>query len=150
MLLQDGWSTFLLFFACSESIGSSGFLEDKGVAVLECESCAITKFGYPNDEGRPEHPLYALGLADASSPILEVAGSVWASEVAAQARASSERIWGGRGMKLPVQHRAPGRHFIVLLKEQTFECIAAALTVRLYAKDFAEAHSYVQQRFAEH
>jgi hypothetical protein len=148
--LQDGWCTYLLFFACSESVGSSGYLEDKGVAVLECESCAITKFGYPNDEGLPEHPLYAVGLADASSPILEVVGSIWASEVSAQVRASSNRIWGGRGMKVPDSHRAPGRHFIVLLKEQTFECIATALTVRLYAKDFAEAYSYVQQRLAEH
>src|SRR3982751_1853612 len=100
-LMQDGWSTFLLFFACSETVGNSGFLEDKGVAVLECESCAVTKFGYPNDEGLPEHPLYSLGMAVASSPILEVVGSVWASEVAAQARASSDRIWGGRAMKLP-------------------------------------------------
>jgi hypothetical protein len=148
--MQDGWSTFLLFFARSETVGSSGFLEDKGVAILECESCAVTKFGYPNDEGLPEHPLYALGLAEASSPILEVEGSAWASEVAMQVRTSSDRIWGGRGVKVPDSQGAPDRHFIVLLKEQTFECIATKLTVRLFAKNFAEAYSYVQQRFAEH
>jgi hypothetical protein len=148
--MQDGWSTFLLFWACSESVGSSGYLDDKGVAVLECESCTVTRFGYPNDEGLPEHPLFALGLGNASSPILSVNGSAWASEVAAQRRASSDRIWGGRGMRIPAKQGADSKHFIVLLKERTFECIAMALTVRLYAKDFAEAYTYVQQRFAEH
>ena len=148
--MQDGWSTFLLFFACSEAIGSSGYLDDKGVAVLECESCSVTKFGYPNDEGLPEHPLYSLGLANASSAILEVVGSPWASEVAGQQRASTDRIWGGRGMTRPVSSSKSGRHFVVLLKEQTFECIATELTVRLFAKDFAEAYLYVQQRFKEH
>jgi hypothetical protein len=148
--MQDGWSTFLLFLACSEVVGRSGYFDDKGVAVLECESCSITRFGYPNDEGLPEHPLYSLGLANASSAFLEVVGSPWASEVAEQQRASTERIWGGRGMSLPGPSRKSGRHFVVLLKEQTFECIATELTVRLFAKDFAEAHSYVQQRFEAH
>jgi len=80
-----------MFFAVSESIASSGFFEDKGVAVLECVSCSMTKFGYPNDEGRPEHPLYRLGL-DAGPPILEVRDSHWATEIFAQQRQSTQRI----------------------------------------------------------
>jgi len=39
---------------------------------------------------------------------------------------------------------------MVPLKERTFECIAAALEVRLYAKTFDEAHGYVLKRFGEH
>jgi hypothetical protein len=157
VLLQSEEKAFLTFNAMRDSdrpfrLGEfTGFYkESAGTAVIELVGCVITKFGYPNDEGLPEHPLYSFGLADASSSILEVVGSAWASDVAAQLRASSERIWRGRGMKLPDTHRAPGRHFIVLLKEQTFECIATTLTVRHYAKDFAEAYSYVQKQLAEH
>ncbi|MFM7204753.1 MAG: hypothetical protein ACKO6N_28610, partial [Myxococcota bacterium] len=80
-LLQDCCSTFLLFFAVAENVGSSGHLEDLGVVVLEAVGCVMTNFGYPNDEGLPEHPLYHLGLAN-GSPVKEVADSTWAKEVA--------------------------------------------------------------------
>jgi hypothetical protein len=56
-LLQDGRKTYLLFFAVSKVVEESGYFEDLGVAVLDCKRCATAKFGYPNDEGLPEHPL---------------------------------------------------------------------------------------------
>ena len=48
-LLADGWKTYLLFFAVSKG-------KDLGVAVLDCDHCVMSKFGYPNDEGLEEHP----------------------------------------------------------------------------------------------
>src|SRR5262249_52239686 len=76
-VIQDGWSTFVLFHAVSKSVDETGHLRDLGVAVVECQGCSMTKFGYPNDEGRPEHPLYKFGMRDAESSILELIGSPW-------------------------------------------------------------------------
>jgi hypothetical protein len=146
--MADSVSTFLLFFPVSENIGPSGYLDDKGVAVLECEDCVGTKFGYPNDEGRPEHPLFGLGLADPESSILEVKGSAWAEEVSTQMQMSTDRIWGKREQASDGTSGEGYRHFILLLKEKTFECIATRLTVRHYARNFPEAYAYVQKMFA--
>lgn len=141
-LLQDSASTFLLFFACSRMVGTHGYFTDLGVAVVECVDCCATRFGYPNDEGLPEHPLYDLGLDRLGSNVLEVEGSAWAGEVSAQRRLSAKRIWG----REPERANLP-RHFVVCLKERTFECLAADLSVRIFAKDFGEAFAYVQERF---
>jgi hypothetical protein len=144
-LLQDGMEAFLLFFAVSKEVSASGYLDDLGVAVLECVGCAATKFGYPNDEGLPEHPLYSLGLADAPSSVLEVVGSTWAKEVDDQLRESCIRIRGNVG----AQGGGCLRHFVVCLKERTFECLAQELVVNRFTLGFPEAFAYVQSRFSE-
>ena len=97
-LLQDGWKTYLLFFAVSKSVDESGNLKDLGVAVLDCQDCVVSRFGYPNDEGLPEHPLYGCGMESAKTSVLEVVESSWAAAVSDQIVASRRRIWGGRGM----------------------------------------------------
>jgi hypothetical protein len=149
-VIQDGWSTYVLFFAVSKSVDETGYLKDLRVAVVECKHCAAAKFGYPNDEGRPEHPLYAFGLDTAGSAILEVIGSSWAREVHEQEIASSERIWGGRNSNWKPSESEPPRHFIILLKEKTFECLASELSVELFAKDFDEALQHVHGVLSEH
>src|SRR5262245_49024078 len=50
-VIQDGWSTFVLFYAVSKAVDETGYLKDLRVAVVECQSCSMAKFGYPNDEG---------------------------------------------------------------------------------------------------
>src|SRR5215467_10737005 len=120
-VIQDGWSTFVLFYAVSKSVDETGYLRDLGVAVVECQSCSITKFGYPNDEGRPEHPLYKFGMHDPESSILELIESPWAEEVALQSKASALRIWSGRDVQWRRPLGEPSKHFVILLKETTFE-----------------------------
>src|SRR5262249_59861828 len=93
IVVQDGWYTYVLFYAVSKSFDETGYLRNLGVAVVECQSCSMAKFGYPNDEGRPEHLLYKLGMSDAQSDILEVIASPWAQEVALQQQTSAQRIW---------------------------------------------------------
>ena len=122
-LLQDGWKTYLLFFAVSKSVDESGYLKDLGVAVLDCQECVMSKFGYPNDEGRPEHPLYNCGMAAAETSVFEVVDSLWAREVSEQISASARRIWGGRGMESGSAMQRVRRHFIITMKEATFECV---------------------------
>jgi hypothetical protein len=149
-VIQNGWATYLLFFAVSKFADETGYLKDLGVAVVECKHCSASKFGYPNDEGRPEHPLYDLGLGAAESSILEVVGSTWAQEVLQQKIASSQRIWGGRNSTWKPAHGEPPRHFIILLKEKTFECLASELFIQFFAKDFREALQHIHRKRSEH
>jgi hypothetical protein len=149
-VIQDGWATYVLFYAVSKSVDSSGYLKDLGIAVVECEHCSVAKFGYPNDEGRPEHPLYAGGLDACNSSIVEVIGSTWAQEVSQQTHASAQRIWGGRDPAWKPSPSKLSRHFIILLKEKTFECLGRALVVRFFAKDFAEAFEYVRREMSSY
>jgi hypothetical protein len=42
------------------------------------------------------------------------------------------------------------RHFIILLKDKTFECVARELVVPIFTKSFQEAIAYVNRTLAEH
>ena len=149
-LIQNGRSAFLLFFAVSKTVDESGYLKDLRVAIVECKGCVATKFAYPTDEGRPEHPLFALGLGELPTRTAEVVDSPWVEEVTSQMEASVKRIWvDGRGMDPGPSDGDPARHFVVLLKELTFECIATELEVAKYAKTFDEAIRHVIDRQGE-
>lgn len=150
MVIQDGWKTYLLFFAVSKGVGRSGYLDELGVAVLNCDHCVMAKFGYPNDEGLPEHSLYRFGMADAASSVLEVVDSTWAAEVGGQQVASTRRIWGSRGIAPDWVNGCKSRHFIVTLKEKTFECLASSIVVERFCPSFAEATAFVMDKLAEH
>lgn len=149
-VIQDGWKTYLLFFAVSKAVGQSGYLDDLGVAVLDCDHCVMAKFGYPNDEGLPEHVMYRCGMGEAASSVLEVVDSAWAAEVDGQRVASAQRIWGGRGISPEWVKDCKSRHFIVTLKEKTFECLASSIAVERYCPTFAEAMSFVMGKLTEH
>lgn len=142
--------TYLLFFAVSKAVGPSGYLDDLGVAVLNCNQCVMAKFGYPNDEGLPEHPLFDCGMADATSSVLEVVDSAWAAEVNGQRDSSARRIWGGRGIAPDWVKESKSRHFVVALKEKTFECLASSIEVERFCPTFAEAKEFVLAKLAEH
>lgn len=149
-LIQDGLLTYLLFYAVSKTKDERGYLRDLGVAALECRGCSSTKFGYPNDEGLPEHPFYRLGMGEIDSDVIEVIGSPWAQEVAKQQQESVVRIWGRRDSPSKPGSIMPQKHFIITLKEATFECVADDLQVVTFAHDFQQAFSYVSQKICEH
>jgi hypothetical protein len=148
-LLQDGWCTYLLFAAVSKEIGEDGYPKDLGVAVLRCRGCQFSKFGYPNDEGLPEHPLYAIGMSGARTSIFEVIDSAWGREVSEQMAVSARRIWGQREIECG-RTSTVTKHFIVTLKELTFECIALSLAVERFCNTFEEAFAYVIEKFKDH
>ena len=151
-LVQNGWDTFLFFFAVRRASTGPRRFEDLGVAVVRCEQCTMSRFGYPNDEGLPEHPLYNRGMAECSSSVMEVLDSSWGKEVYSQRRISAERIWGARQMSTSqASSRIPiPRHFVVALKEATFECLADSMRVERICASFDEAFAYVRERIAEH
>jgi hypothetical protein len=133
-----------------KAIDASGDLEDLGVAVLDCQQCARSKFGYPNDEGLPEHRLYRCGMGETETSVLEVVDSLWAKEVSEMMAASARRIWGGRGMDAGWVSELQLRHFIVMLKEATFACVASSLAVVRFFPPFDEAFANVIEKLKEH
>lgn len=140
ILLEGMAGTFLVFFAVSPA-GA-----DLGVAVLECVGCLATRFGYPNDEGRPEHDLWNDGLGMLNSSVAEVSDSDWALHLSKQILVSRNRIWGDRSTAAFPEPPRPRRHFIVLLKEQTFECVAREMKVMSFHSSFSGACSIVLSR----
>lgn len=149
-LIQNGWKTYLLFFAVSKEADESGGLKDLGVAILDCHDCAMSKFGYPNDEGLVEHPLYAAGIVGAASSVLEVIDSSWEREVSEQRLASARRICVGRGMDWEWARKRELRHFIVLLKEKTFECLATSLSIERFSSTFEDAQNHVLDELSQY
>ncbi|MDB5346605.1 MAG: hypothetical protein JWP89_4982 [Schlesneria sp.] len=141
-LIQTGDKSYLLFFAVSKTVQENGYLKNLGIAILDCVNVSSAKLGYPNDEGLPEHPFWNHGLADSRSSVVEVSGSEWLADIQDQRNRSANRIWGGRGMKW-VPSGESSKHFLITLKEATFECIAESLTVVEYARDFDAAFAYV-------
>jgi hypothetical protein len=77
------------------------------------EGCSISRFGYPNDEALPGHPLYTRGLE--SYACYEVMNSFWRSQLASQNRVNfpDATPWF-----------AERRHFVITFHDSMFECLA--------------------------
>jgi hypothetical protein len=145
MVIQDGNFAFLIFSAVSTRVDpSTGELVSLGRALVECEEFVATKLGYPNDEGINEHPLWDFGLSSAET-VAEAKNSPWVAELESQMLASRKRIWGNNPLVTfsPFQMR----HFLVQLKETTFECVASNLKVIKYGVGLQEAVAYIGRRF---
>lgn len=149
-IVQTEDLTLVVFRGISTKLSAKGFYDNLGFAVVECVRCSITKLGYPNDEGLPEHPLYSQGLTDADG-IAEVSNSSWAATLGDQMTASAQRIFGDRYNK--AYNLAEGeariygwKHFIFQFKENIFECIADSLKLHSVNLSFQEAMAFVHQQ----
>lgn len=96
-------------------------------AVLRFQTCRIVKFGYPNDEALPGHPLYPKGLR--CYGLFEVLDSSWSKSLDEQDPVSSSH---------PNQSRDSWRHFIGTFNDSTLECIAQSMEGR-FASSWNEA-----------
>ncbi|MBI3897123.1 MAG: hypothetical protein HY308_02370 [Gammaproteobacteria bacterium] len=141
LIVQDCESTFVVFIAIDTKKSVRGYLEDKGIAVVECLGSCQTKHGYPNDDGRDEHPLFNFGLSRVHG-ISEVENSPWVTEVAKQMTETTRRIWGTPETK----KQRKLRHFIFKFKESTFECIASDLTVSFHTEPYTEVVKKLLQK----
>lgn len=92
---------------------------DEEFAVLRFPVCTILKFGYPNDEALPGHPLYPKGLSYYGH--FEVLDSSWVKTLAEQNPVSFPN-------ETPSRKRS--RHFVVTFHDSTLECIAETMEGR--------------------
>lgn len=97
------------------------------LAVLEFLGCEAVKFGHPNDEALPGHPLYAKGLRYYS--VLEVLESSWSAELHEHNLVPFPHSTSWRGDR---------RHFVVTFHDSTLECLATAIRGR-FASDLNDA-----------
>lgn len=83
--------------------------------LVEAPGCVVAKFGYPNDEALPGHPLYP---ALSYYTVHEVLEPSWRQRIIEQNR-----------VKFPLTppHYARLRHFIITFQDSTFECLAQDL-----------------------
>lgn len=152
-VLQTENLTLVVFRAISIELPMYGCYDNLGFAVVECVRCIRTQFGYPNDEGLPEHPLYNQGLSDAYG-VAEVVNSSWATALAEQMTTTAERKFGNSYNKM--YNLAEGeirnygwKHFIFQFKENTFECIADGLKLRSVGNSYQDTMDLVNQMVAE-
>lgn len=136
LILQSEDSTVLVFAAIDTKLSERGYLEDKGIALVRCEGCDQTRHGYPNDEGRWEHPLWNVGLSEADG-VAEVEDSDWVAEVERQQAQARRRLWAEYAQAMATE-TARLRHFIFQFKESTFECLASGLSVSLHSERYGD------------
>ncbi|MFQ5529184.1 MAG: hypothetical protein ACE5FP_02430 [Gemmatimonadota bacterium] len=131
MLVATEYSTLLLFNAMQPVDGDRRV--PAGVAVLVFEAAALCRFGLPNDEARPGHPV--LGTVDAGYEILEVDDSEWRDEAERQNR-----------VKFPSSDFRALRHFIVAMHDSTFECLARGVSVEVFDEPYDDVVAEVVGR----
>jgi hypothetical protein len=106
---------------------------DAGRAMVRVPSCLALKFGYPNDEALPGHPLYTCGFV--GTAVYEVLESSWVAELARQNRV---RFPDSDVTKWSV------RHFLFSFHESTLEVLCRSLEVSLSWEPLAAEVSRMQ------
>ena len=104
--------------------------------ILRFEHRLVARFGYPDDEALPGHPLYARGLERYG--IFEVLNSSWLEGSRQQNLVSFPQAtwWPGPSPvaeklrrlhpERPTRSDRP-RHFVVTFNDNTFECVADSI-----------------------
>ena len=152
-IIQTGGKTLVVFHAISSKLSADGCYDNLDFALVECVGCCRTQFGYPNDEGLPEHPLYSQGLSEIPG-VAEVVNSSWSATLGSQMDASARRIWGDqyfKAFKVPQggERVFNWKHFIFTFKENTFECIADELKVISVGKPYENIMEEVSRRISD-
>ena len=123
VLLQTEDGAVLSFSAVRPQ--PNGKRADAGYGIVEIDRCSLTKFGYPNDEALPGHPLHEKGLG--AYGVYEVHNSSWVKLMTQQNRVA-----------FPKTPDSKQRHFIITFHDCTFECIARDLKASTSTKRYAE------------
>ncbi|MBP9899959.1 MAG: hypothetical protein V9H26_17270 [Verrucomicrobiota bacterium] len=118
---------FIIFGAVAKTKESGGRYDDIGWAFVRLKHCQQSKFGYPNDEAFPGHPLYGKGFSGVG--VFEVINSNWEQILREQNRIS-----------FPDSPPWPWelKHLIFAFKENVLECLVKDFEARIENRPFAE------------
>lgn len=131
-LVQTEYSTFLTFNAMRRK--PDGYNEPIGTALMEFINCLQSKFGLPNDEALPGHPLRSKGIY--AYAMYEVLNSSWVEQLAEQNR-----------VKFPTTTNFDSfRHFILTFHDSTFECVAADFSREVFDGTYEELFGRIGER----
>jgi hypothetical protein len=135
VLVQTECSTVLTFNANYSQLAEDGFYHSAGTALLEFHNCIVTKFGLPNDEALPGHPLYSkMGEVQAAYDFLEVHNSSWKAELEQQNQ-----------VRFP-NSKFVCRHFIITFHDSTFECLAGDIRITVSKEPYETIFQRIAQR----
>jgi hypothetical protein len=134
LLLQDERRAYLLFNL--PTLNPDDMAEPLRIALVELQGCRATRFGYPNDEALPGHPLYQQGLSYYG--VFEVLESSWITQLEGQNR-----------VRFPNSRPRTSRHFAFTFHDSTLECIADDLSLSITEEPFAQILQSVTWRFAQ-
>lgn len=135
VLLQTDRDAFLTFNAVKTM--PDGRRGPAGTGIIEIVRCTVTKFGYPNDEALPGHPLYSRGLTYYGA--FEVLRSSWIHQMTSQNRVC-----------FPKTEDWTDRHFIFTFHDSTFECVADSLRASLSIEPSEKVRTQIRQRVFKH
>jgi hypothetical protein len=114
ILLQEGPNAILIVDPHMDD-------EDQRLVVIRVNPCSGVWLGSPNDEGRSGHRLWSKGLSRCLWAG-EVVDSKWIDDLKAAARAAGHARFNPHAQDYL-------RHWILLFKESTAECIGGELSV---------------------
>jgi hypothetical protein len=132
-VLEDEYKSFLFFNVST----SDPDVAEGTRAIVEVVGTLLTKFGLPNDEALPGHPLYNRGLRYYS--IAEVLNSSWAREAEERNRIS-----------FPEALPWSARHFIFTFHDSSFECLARELKIELTQEQWPATIARIIGKFSEY
>lgn len=134
VVLRTEYKTVLTFSAVRGT--PEGRRLSVGYGIIQFEGCSLTKFGYPNDEALPGHPLYSKGLSYYG--VYEVRNSLWGRQTAEMNRVS-----------FPNTPDFNEKHFIFTFHDSTFECLAAGLKASVSAEPYSKIFADLTMRVFE-
>ena len=129
VLVQSEYTTFLTFNAQKDTDEPSSlggfYTTDAGTAIVEFESCLISKFGHPNDEAAWGIPKYRD--IDIETGICEVKNSNWVALLEKE-----------NSYSFPNTDYSLLKHFLLFFHDSTFECVASDIKLRLSEQPYIE------------
>jgi len=131
LLVQSEYSAYFLFNAVR--VRQDGQHVEAGTAVVAFHAPLQTRFGHPNDEARPGHPI--LGRNRQYTEVCEVLASSWLAEIERQNKVS-----------FPDFHYSGVRHFVVALHDSTLECLARGIALEACVESYDAAFRLVSER----
>lgn len=134
VLVQSEVSTFLTFNAMKQE--EDGLWHPAGTAFVRFPMCLATKFGHPNDEALPGHPLYSMMQGYG---IYEVIDSTWVDELTRLNQVRFPQTDPGRW-------KSTYHHFIFTFHDSTFECLANEMLMEI----LVETYETIFQRITQH
>ena len=121
-------SNKLIFCFLAVEKGADGFLHDCGLAIFRTELCLLYKYGYPNDEAIPCHPLFSSNIGFDGYTISKVISSNWILEI----EALNKTKWPNTNFIDRYDH------WVFPFKETTLEVAAQNMVWELTSKPYQD------------
>ena len=134
-VLSSGFRTFLVYLVHTPDPDWDGTdckivdtTDDNDLAVVEFKDCYAHRFGGPDEDLIPAHPLYQRGLTGYGAYLIE--NSAWVEQL--KLLSSHQEEYGADFL-------SDTRHYFLHFHDEMFECLAGSHQIEVKKTDFATA-----------